>query len=160
MFSNLKKYWRQSDRLSKYLTVVAVFLLVFSLVFVSIAGNSFAASIPPDELTAALGGDVTDDRVELFPELTGSERIALVPFVATDSTGKQYHMYCLEKEKDWYEDTVITKTGTLDAGYAYIVQNGYPAKSLTGDGNSDSFLTQVAVWLYQDRVAGVSDDTT
>lgn len=160
MVNKLKKYWRQSDRLSKYLTVVAVFLLVFSLVFVSIAGNSFAASIPPDELTAALGGDVTDDRVELFPELTGSERIALVPFVATDSTGKQYHMYCLEKEKDWYEDTVITKTGTLDAGYAYIVQNGYPAKSLTGDGNSDSFLTQVAVWLYQDRVAGVSDDTT
>ena len=160
MFSNLKKYWRQGDKISKYLTVVAVFLLVFSLVFVSIAGNSFAASIPPDELTAALGGDVTDDRVELFPELTGSERIALVPFVATDSTGKQYHMYCLEKEKDWYEDTVITKTGTLDAGYAYIVQNGYPAKSLTGDGNSDSFLTQVAVWLYQDRVAGVSDDTT
>lgn len=160
MFSNLKKYWQRGDKISKYLTVVAVFLLVFSLVFVSIAGNSFAASIPPDELTAALGGDVTDDRVELFPELTGSERIALVPFVATDSTGKQYHMYCLEKEKDWYEDTVITKTGTLDAGYAYIVQNGYPAKSLTGDGNSDSFLTQVAVWLYQDRVAGVSDDTT
>lgn len=160
MFSNLKKYWQQGDKISKYLTVVAVFLLVFSLVFVSIAGNSFAASIPPDKLTAALGGDVTDDRVELFPELTGSERIALVPFVATDSTGKQYHMYCLEKEKDWYEDTVITKTGTLDAGYAYIVQNGYPAKSLTGDGNSDSFLTQVAVWLYQDRVAGVSDDTT
>ena len=160
MVNKLKKYWRQSDRLRKYLTVVAVFLLVFSLVFVSIAGNSFAASIPPDELTAALGGDVTDDRVELFPELTGLERIALVPFVATDSTGKQYHMYCLEKEKDWYEDTVITKTGTLDAGYAYIVQNGYPAKSLTGDGNSDSFLTQVAVWLYQDRIAGVSDDTT
>ena len=160
MVNKLKKYWRQGDKISKYLTVVAVFLLVFSLVFVSIAGNSFAASIPPDELTAALGGDVTDDRVELFPELTGSERIALVPFVATDSTGKQYHMYCLEKEKDWYEDTVITKTGTLDAGYAYIVQNGYPAKSLTGDGNSDSFLTQVAVWLYQDRVAGVSDDTT
>ena len=160
MFSNLKKYWQQGDKISKYLTVVAVFLLVFSLVFVSIAGNSFAASIPPDELTAALGGDVTDDRVELFPELTGSERIALVPFIATDSAGKQYHMYCLEKEKDWYEDTVITKTGTLDAGYAYIVQNGYPAKSLTGDGNNDSFLTQIAVWLYQDRISGVSDDTT
>ena len=160
MFSNLKKYWQQGDKISKYLTVVAVFLLVFSLVFVSIAGNSFAASIPPDKLTAALGGDVTDDRVELFPELTGSERIALVPFIATDSAGKQYHMYCLEKEKDWYEDTVITKTGTLDAGYAYIVQNGYPAKSLTGDGNNDSFLTQIAVWLYQDRISGVSDDTT
>ena len=160
MFNKLKKHWQQGDKLSKYLTVAAVFLLVFSLVFVRIAGTSFAASVPPDELTAALGGDVTDDRVELFPELTGSERIALVPFVATDSAGQQYHMYCLEKEKDWYEDTVITKTGTLDAGYAYIVQNGYPAKSLTGDGNSDSFLTQIAVWLYQDRIAGVSDDAT
>lgn len=159
MLKKIKHWWKKGDKVSKILMIASSFLMVFSIGIISIISTSFAASIP-DKMTAALGGDVTEDRVQLFPELVGEERIALVPFIATDSTGKQYHMYCLEKEKDWYEDTVITKSGTLDAGYSYIIQNGYPAKSLTGNDNNDSFLTQVAVWLYQDRIAGVADNQT
>ena len=159
MFKKIKQWWKKGDKISKILILTTSFLLLFSIGTLNIISTSFAASIP-DKMTAALGGDVTEDRVQLFPELVGEERIALVPFVATDATGKQYHMYCLEKEKDWYENEEITKTGTLDAGYSYIVQNGYPAKSLTGNANNDSFLTQVAVWLYQDRIANVADNQT
>ena len=57
-------------------------------------------------------------------------------------------IYCTE-----IHDAMIT-SGTekynfskeLDAKYAYIIQNGYPNKSLFGDKNKDYFTTGLAIW--------------
>ena len=162
MFLKIKNWWKQEKRTSKILSLSALLLVLFSLVLGGVIGTSYAAQTLPDKLTAGMGSLSSDDMfaVDLFPSLTGDDKILLTaPFIATDSTGKTYQMYCLEKDKEWYagDDVILTKGQQLDAGYAYFAIHGYPAKSLTGNADYDFYLTQVAVWLYQDRVSGVSD---
>ena len=38
----------------------------------------------------------------------------------------------------------------LDARYAYVIENGYPNKSITGDKNKDYFITALAVWYLSE----------
>ncbi len=54
----------------------------------------------------------------------------------------------------------MTKAGELSAGYTAIMQNGWPQKSFTGDDKIDYYLTQVALWWFQDRINGISDSET
>lgn len=143
----------------KVISVILFLCLVFTFFVSGFLGNSYAVSLP-DKLTSQMGGDVSSDRVNLFPQLTGDERISLVPFVAYDSDGNSFTMYCLEKQKDWFTDKELVKGSRLDNGYSYIIQHGYPEVSFTGDKNTDSYLTQIAVWLYQDRSSGISDTSS
>lgn len=135
--------------------IAAVMVIFFSKAVVS--SYAYPDSLP-DTLTTGQG-NVTADRVDLFTsELVGDESISLIPFYATDGNN-QYVVYCLEKEKGWSPNQTITKNeGTLDPGYVYLIQNGYPAKSLTNNDAHDEYLTQIAVWWYQDRSNGVADN--
>ncbi len=140
--------------------------IFFSIIMVIFFGKTVASSyaIPtelPDTLTTGMGDTLTD-RVTLFSEgLSDEEIISLVPYYAYDGSNR-YTVYCLEKEKGWPNNdspkTITKNEVPLDAGYVYILQNAYPNKSLTGNDKNDDYLTQVAIWFYQDRVNGVSDD--
>ena len=159
MLQKVKNWWKHEKKSSKVLTVSAAFLIVFSMILIGVVGVSFAASSLPDSLTTGSIFDENNNRVNLFPELTSPEdRIALIPFTGTDSSNNTYIIYCLERTLEWYDDATITKGEQLDAGYAYIVQHGYPTVALTDEGDGvNSYLTQVAIWLYQDRSQGVED---
>lgn len=61
------------------------------------------------------------------------------------------YAYCLNIHKNTTANVAITRTRKMDNGFAYIIKNGYPYKSFTGDGNKDYYITQMAVWLYQDE---------
>ena len=140
--------------------------IFFSIIMIIFLGKSVASSyaIPtelPDSLITGMG-DILTDRVTLFSEgLSEDEIISLVPYYAYDGSNR-YTVYCLEKDKDWPKNdspkTITKNEVPLDAGYVYILQNAYPNKSLTGNDKNDDYLTQVAIWFYQDRVNGVSDD--
>lgn len=140
--------------------------IFFSIIMIIFLGKTVASSyaIPtelPDTLTTGMGDTLTD-RVTLFSEgLSDEEIISLVPYYAYDGSNR-YTVYCLEKEKGWPSNdrpkTITKNEVPLDAGYVYILQNAYPNKSLTGNDKNDDYLTQVAIWFYQDRVNGVSDD--
>ena len=57
--------------------------------------------------------------------------------------------YCMDLAKKWPEKTTnvsLVKEG--DAGLTYILQNGYPYKTIKGNGEQDRFITQAAVWWY------------
>ena len=57
--------------------------------------------------------------------------------------------YCMDLKKKWPEKTTnvsLQKEG--DAGLTYILQNGYPYKTIKGNGEQDRFITQAAVWWY------------
>ena len=41
-----------------------------------------------------------------------------------------------------------------DKGLAYIIQNGYPNKSMTGNDKKDYYITQAAIWEYFDETRG------
>lgn len=61
-------------------------------------------------------------------------------------------IYCLEYPKTVPAQGMELKYNAVaDAGLTYIVKNGYPNKSFTGDNNKDYFITQIAVWLYLDQ---------
>lgn len=158
MFQKIKAWWNHEQKASKVLVTVASLLVIFSFAVVGIVGISYAATTSlPNTLKTTIKTHEDGSRTNLFPGLSGSDVISLTPFIAQDSSGTVYYMYCLERTKDWDVDTVVTKGQQLDSGYAYLMQHGYPEQSLTGDEWTDSYLTQVAVWLYQDRSSGVAD---
>ena len=124
MFQRFKNWWLNQAKTSKIISFVTIFLVVFSFVIVGVFGTSFAASTSlPETLTTNTLYSDDGYRVNLFPSLSESDIISLTPFVAT-SGGTTYHMYCLERTKDWYNDTTIVKDKKLDSGYAYIMMNG------------------------------------
>lgn len=61
------------------------------------------------------------------------------------------YAYCLNIHKHTTTNMTITRSQKMDNGFAYIIKNGYPTKSLTGDNQKDYYITQMAVWLYQDE---------
>ena len=137
--------------------------IFFSIIMIIFLGKTVVSSyaIPntlPDTLTSGMGDN--SERINLFDELYGDELLYLVPYYAT-SGGTRYTVYCLDKEKEWAPNHTITKDNApLDAGYVYLIQNGYPAKSLTGNDAYDDYLTQIAVWWYQDLYEGTSNLTS
>ena len=62
--------------------------------------------------------------------------------------------YCLSLHKETTKNTIVTLYGERDSGFAYIIENGYPNKSITGDKNKDLYITQIAVWWYLDETTG------
>ena len=73
----------------------------------------------------------------------------------TASDGTQ--LYCLDHYKQVPSNTKYKFAGYLDAGYAYIIANGYPNKKFTGNKKYDHYITQGAMHWYIDRINGVSD---
>ena len=67
------------------------------------------------------------------------------------------YAYCTEHYKDTPINMTMYLVGEMDAGYAYILQNGYPNKSFTGNGNYDYYITQTAMWWYIDEVEGTNN---
>ncbi len=68
-------------------------------------------------------------------------------------------IYCLESWKNPPRGVTYNKASQLDNGILAILQNGYPNKGFTGDGNQDYFITKTAIWWYLDRINGTDDNT-
>lgn len=71
-------------------------------------------------------------------------------------------LYCLNYHKKTAQNVtadVIKNSGNIDGGVVYIIKNGYPTKSITGDNDKDYYITQVAVWWYLDETRGTSNIT-
>ena len=70
------------------------------------------------------------------------------------------YLYCVERTKYLVKNTTGTLVGEKDAGFAYLVKNGYPNKSFTGDKNKDYYITQSAIWWYIDEINGTNTLST
>ena len=66
-------------------------------------------------------------------------------------------LYCLNMSKKTAKNITANLVGERDAGVAYIVTNGYPNKSFTGDKMKDYYITQTALWWYLDNTTGSSN---
>ena len=69
------------------------------------------------------------------------------------------YAYCLNIHKSTAQNAKMSLVGTMDAGIAYILENGYPKKSFTGDKKKDYYITQGAIFWYLDETAGMSNLT-
>ena len=54
----------------------------------------------------------------------------------------QYNKKALKKEQE------LTFDGFGDAGLLYILENGYPNKKITGDTETDQYITEATIWSY------------
>lgn len=63
------------------------------------------------------------------------------------SVGGNY-AYCIDIHKNWFEtgNKTYRLTGNGDPKIAYVLENGYPNKSITGDNNRDYYITGMAIW--------------
>lgn len=82
--------------------------------------------------------------------------IAQVRFT-TKTTADGELLYCLDMKKYTAQNTVAHLVGERDAGVAYIMVNGYPNKTFTGDKYMDYYITQTALWWYLDDTTGSSN---
>lgn len=85
--------------------------------------------------------------------------IAGVYFSDKKTTDGRY-LYCVEMPKKTAQNvkaTLVKNSKYTDGGLVYILKNGYPNKSITGDKQKDYYITQTAVWWYLDEVHGTTN---
>ena len=85
--------------------------------------------------------------------------IAGVYFSDKKTTDGKY-LYCLDMPKTTAQNvkaTLVKNSKYTDGGLVYILKNGYPTKSITGDNQKDYYITQTAVWWYLDEVHGTTN---
>lgn len=64
------------------------------------------------------------------------------------------YVYCTDKNLNTPNNMEMKLVEAKDAGVTYIMTNGYPAKSITGNAKYDYYITQTALWWYLDDTAG------
>lgn len=120
--------------------IITILLIGLSL-FVSLSTN--AASSAPKTFTA--------DSEKLLTGYINNWHYAKL----TSSLGG--YVYCQDFHKEIPYGVTMTLTGEAPAGIAYILSNGFPNKSITGDADKDYYITQAAVWWYLDETAGTNN---
>lgn len=125
--------------ISKITKVLAVFLIMGVTLYSSIANVKAAPS------SIQIGG------TDLSEAYIGTTRFGIKKLA--DGS----YAYCLDRTLGTPANITATLVGEKDAGYAYILLNGYPNKSLTGDAGKDYYITQTAVWWYIDETTGTSN---
>lgn len=88
--------------------------------------------------------------------VSGAEKLSYIGntvfYALKDSQGN--HVYCLDYFKKTPYGVRMYMIGQGDDGLTYIMQNGYPKKSITGNASYDRFITSSAVWWYLDDTTG------
>ncbi len=80
----------------------------------------------------------------------------VVPYKIT-TDGK--YLYCTNAKKATPRNMkafLVKNTTYNNGGIQYILKNGYPLKSITGDRDKDYYITQTAIWWYLDMTTGTS----
>lgn len=99
------------------------------------------------------------DSIQLGSASYTGNYIAGVYFSDKKTTDGKY-LYCLDMPKTTAQNvkaTLVSNSKYTDGGLVYILKNGYPNKSITGDNQKDYYITQTAVWWYLDEVHGTTN---
>lgn len=110
--------------------------MAFALIFVLGVGTVSAASAP---------SSITVKKADRLSDLVTNYEYGFTIFSTSD--GKT--VYCMDVDlKPLTNGQKATLSGNGDAGLLYLLQNGYPAKEITGNDEMDKYITQAAVWWY------------
>lgn len=115
----------------KKFKVISILLVLATIVF----GGMFqanAATTLPDAV-------VSDGLREV-------EYIKNFPVIVKTAENGRYYIYCMNMSATYASDIKFTKTAKVDDGYIYILNN----RPNTGDKDKDFYITQMAVWYYED----------
>ena len=132
---------------------VMLFVFAFILLFTGML------SMKAESITVVSEGPMRDSNDD--PYLIPSDRSLDNEFAwAMLKTSDGKVAYCLDSGKEWpSSESMTTIDSSLSAGLLYILENGYPNKVIIDGGEKDRYITQGAVWFYQNNVlpTGVTD---
>lgn len=121
----------------KHLRCLATFMIMLVVALfggISLVNASAQTSIP-DKV-------VTDG----FREITYIENY---PIIVKRTDGGKYSVYCLDQDYTYGANITFNKTGEVDPGFTYILNN----RPVTSDPDRDFYVTQMAVWYYEDLIS-------
>ena len=124
--------------ISKTIKTITAFVITAMLVFADTESVDAAAK------TIKVG------KATLLPGYVAGTKYNIKPLV-----GGGYG-YCLNIHKGTASNTTQYLQNEMNAGIAYILENGYPKKHFTGDKKKDFYITQGAIWWYLDDTTGTS----
>ncbi len=96
------------------------------------------------------------ETIQLGPAKQAGKYIAGVTFSYKFTTDGKY-LYCVNNAKNTAQNItadLVKKNSVIDGGLVYILKNGFPEKSITGNTDKDYYITQTAVWWYLDETTG------
>ena len=128
--------------MKKYLKKVRIFIM---MILTGVIFGSNVLNVNAVAQTISLGSGV-----KLPAYLAG------VSFKTKVTTSGEY-IYCLNIHKATSQNVTAKLVGEMDAGFAYLMEHGYPSVSITGDASKDYYITQAAVWWYLDETTGSSN---
>ena len=114
--------------------VVAIFILI--LVFSNPFSKVLAVTVAQNGSSLSYLKDGSGDALEFAVKKASDGRFA----------------YCIEHKKTTPSGQDFTKGGAINNGITYILKNGYPNVSFTGDWKKDYYITQTAVHYYLGEV--------
>lgn len=133
---------------------IILLMFTFVLLFTGIL------SMKAESITVVSDGEPMRDSND-DPYLIPSDRSLDNQFVwAKLRTSDGKVAYCLDRGKEWPSNEAMTTIdSSLSAGLLYILENGYPNRTIIDGGDKDRYITQGAVWFYQNNVlpTGVTD---
>ena len=115
----------------KKFKLFAFFAIIATMLFAGISSVSASTSIPDT---------FTSDNYKIIEYLDNFRVI-----VKTADNGK-YYIYCINMEATYDKGVTFTKQSTVNPGFIYILNN----RPNTGDKDKDFYITQMAVWYYED----------
>lgn len=134
------------------------FLFLFLTIFISM----FLCTKVEASARSTITADGSNDYLEGSDYLPGNSTIRIS--IKRESGVSGYNIYCVDSQKVWFNTGTRTfnYVGEMDSKIAYILANGYPAKSITGNERKDYFITSLAIYyVLGDHIAsGFTLDTT
>ena len=134
----------------KLIKKVFLFALLLVGLFMSFNSVDVKAQEAPKNLTLK-----TKSKLYYYSEGKGTDYISGYNFYRKEFTDGTYG-YCISNiSKDAPAGQTVTLSGEItDKGLVYILANGFPHKSITGNGGKDYYITQAAIWKYFDDTRG------
>lgn len=110
-------------------------------------------------ITSITTVNAASETIKLGDASYAGNYIAGVYFSDKRTTDGKY-LYCLNMPKKTAQNIdakLVKNSKYVDNGVVYILKNGYPNKSITGDNQKDYYITQTAVWWYLDETHGTTN---
>lgn len=128
----------------KKFKILSLLMLVAVMIFGGMM-NAFAATSLPDSVVSDAHKNPT-----LVGGLREVEYIKNFPVIVKTADNGKYYIYCMNLSATYAANIKFSKAGTVDPGYIYILNH----KPNTGDKDKDFYITQMAVWYYEDYLTG------
>ncbi len=128
----------------KKFKILSLLMIMAVMIFGGMMNANAATSIPDSVVSDA------HKNPTLVGGLREVEYIKNFPVIVKTADHGKYYIYCMNLSATYAANIKFSKAGTVDPGYIYILNH----KPNTGDKDKDFYITQMAVWYYEDYLSG------